>query len=103
MQFPQGWSGFTRLSASGAVGTSGVPIIFYGYSVLSGASAVAKPTFFNGTGTTATQFLQADPSNGAASTERTIPLPNGTMFNGGLYVSFDANTTSVGVFYTVAA
>lgn len=102
MAFPQTWSGFTRLSASGQVGAA-VPQIFYGYSVLSGGGGVGKPTFFNGTGTTATQFLTADPSNGAASTERTIPLPNGTMFNNGIYCSFDANTASVAFFYTQAS
>lgn len=100
--FPQSWSGFTRVTTSGVIGPSGQPIIFYGYSILSGGGGVGTPTFVNGTTNTGTQFLTADPSNGAASKERTIPLPQGTMFNSGLYVSFDANTASVAIFYTQA-
>lgn len=99
--FPQPFCAPQRITSSGVIGTSGNPTICYGYSVLSGGSGVGSPWFLNG-GASGAIILTADPSNGAASKERTIPLPVGTMFGSGIYVSFDGNTSAVTVFYTDA-
>jgi hypothetical protein len=100
--FPQNFCGYSRLTSSGAV-VSGKPLIFYGYSVLSGAGGVSKPWFIDGAAAGGTVVLTGDPSNGAASAERMMPLPVGTMFSSQCYVSFDANTTAVTIFYTLGA
>lgn len=101
--FTQAWSGFQRITSSGVIGSSGHPTIFYGYSILSGGGGVGAPTFINGSSGSGPTGMIGDPSGGAASKERTVPLPVGTMFNGGIYVSFDANTSAVTVFYTDAS
>lgn len=100
--FPQPFSGYQRISSSGVIGGSGKPIIVYGYSILSGSGGVAKPAFYDGTSTSGTLVFNADPSNGAISTERTIPLAVGVMFSTGCFVNFDGNTSQVTVFYTQA-
>lgn len=99
--FPQPFCGYQRLTSSGTIG-GGKPLICYGYSVLSGASAVGIP-FFNDGGASGGTVVTADPSNGAVSKERTIPLPVGVMFTSNCFVSFDANTSAVTVFYTLGA
>lgn len=103
MLFPQNFSGFVRLSASGSVSDVGAPILVSGYSVLSAGGGVGTPTIINGQSTSGATFVVADPSNGAASKERTIALPCPVMLPLGCYVSFDANTTAVTVFYTLAS
>ena len=96
------FSGWKRLTASGVVGDSGKAQWIAGYSVESGAGGAAIPYFINGTGTTGTIVFRG--SGGATSSGGTIQqvgqLP--VSFYSGCYVSFDANTTAVSVFYTQA-
>jgi len=100
MAFPQSFCGYQRVTTSGTIGIASKPAICYGYSVLSGAGGVAQPWFIDGAATGGTIAFIADPSSGAASKERTITIPIGTTFSTQIYVSFDANTTAVTVFYT---
>ena len=88
--------GYVRLAASGVVGTSGVPVLIAGYSILSGATA-AVPYFLSGT--SATNTLAFRPGPCTVSVGNTISLPLPVMFPTGCYVSFDANTTEITVFY----
>ena len=87
---------FTRLTTSGVVGDSGQVIDLAGYSVSSGATA-AQPWFVNGTSTAGVYAFAAGPIT--ASQSNNLSLPSQVRFNKGLFVSFDANTTSVTVFY----
>ncbi len=88
--------GAVRLSSSGVVGDSGIPILIAGFSILSGATA-AVPYFNNGT--SASNVLLLRPGPVTASVGNTVSLPLPVMFPKGCYVSFDANTTEVTVFY----
>ena len=88
--------GFKVLAASGVAGDSGQPIDVAGYSVTSGASA-AQPYFKNGTAVSAPTIFQAGPITASQANNLSLPLP--VRFPAGCYVSFDANTTSVTVFY----
>ena len=85
-----------RLAASGVVGDSGKAIDLVGYSIKSGATA-AVPYFINGTAASGAVAWQDQAR--ATSAEQTIPLAYAVRFNKGCYVSFDANTTAVTVFY----
>jgi hypothetical protein len=95
-------SGWARRTTSGIIGDSGKAQYFSGYVVESGAGGAAIPYFLNGsTGTGALAFRGA---GGAASSGGIIQqvgqLP--VTFTNGIYVSFDANTTAVSVFYAQA-
>jgi hypothetical protein len=92
-------SGWQRLTTSGVVGVSGSPLLFSGYTFESGGTAGIP--YFN-SGTAASNVLSFRGGGGVISGGSTIQsvgqLP--TMYTTGLYVSFDANTTAVTVFYT---
>jgi hypothetical protein len=90
---------FVRLTTSGVVGDSGQPVDIAGYSVLSGATA-AQPWFVNGTSTAGTYAFAAGPIT--ISQANTVSIPSPVRFPKGCFVSFDANTTSVSVFYVQA-
>lgn len=92
--------GFQRLTSSAVVSDSGKPILIAGYSILSGASAAVP--YFN-SGTAASNTLALRPGPVTASVGNTISLPLPVMFPTGCYVSFDANTTEVTVFYVLQA
>jgi hypothetical protein len=92
--------GYQRLAASGVVSDSGKPILIAGFSILSGATA-AVPYFNNGTA--ASNALAFRPGPVTVSTGNTVSLPMPVSFPGGCYVSFDANTTEVTVFYILNA
>lgn len=87
--------GFQRLTTSGVVSDSGKPILIAGFEVLSGATA-AVPYFLNGAAGTAAIAFRGD---GSGSTAKTTAVNLPIMLPGGCYVSFDANTTEVTVFY----
>ena len=90
--------GATRLTTSATVSDSGKPILIAGYGVESGATA-AQPYFINGTTASAgnTIIFRPGPITTSQGNVTSLPLP--VMFNNGCYVSFDANTTAVTVFY----
>lgn len=89
--------GFQRLTSSGVVSDSGKPILVAGFSILSGATA-AVPYFRNGTGAgTDTIAFRGGPVTASVANVVSIPMP--VMLPGGCYVSFDANTTEVTVFF----
>lgn len=88
--------GYKRLAASGSVSDAGKPILICGYEVLSGATA-AVPYFRNGTGVAGDDI--AFRADGTASVADTNALNLPVMLPNGCYVSFDANTTEVSVFY----
>lgn len=87
-----------RLSSSGVIGDSGKPIDVVGYTIKSGGTA-AVPYFINGTGTTAGNTLAWQDQARAVSSEQSIALAYPIRLAAGCYVSFDANTTAVSVFY----
>jgi hypothetical protein len=93
--------GFVRLTASGAVGDAGKPVSILGYNFDSGGTA-ANPYFINGTTTVSAGNALAfragggvisstSPQQSVGQFPVTLPL--------GCYVSFDANTTAMTVFY----
>lgn len=90
---------FVVLSASGVAGDSGLAIDVCGYAVLSGATA-AQPYFKNGTGVSSATVFRPGPITVSQGNVSSLPLP--IRFPLGCYVSFDANTTSVTVFYLQA-
>lgn len=90
---------FKRLTASGVIGDSGQPIDVAGYSVISGGTA-AQPTFMNGTAATAPAVFVPGPITISQANVASLPLP--VRFPSGCFVSFDANTTVVTVFYIQA-
>lgn len=97
MGYFQNVCGFQRLTSSGVVSDSGKPILVAGFGVLSGATA-AIPYFRNGTGAASdTIAFRAGPVTASQANVVSIPMP--VMLPGGCYVSFDANTTEVTVFY----
>ena len=83
------------LAASGNVGDAGKAVDVVGYVIKSGGTA-AVPYFING-GATGTLYFQDQAR--AVSTSQSIGLAYRVRFPGGCYVSFDANTTAVTVFY----
>jgi hypothetical protein len=87
---------FKRLSSSGNVGDAGKAVDLVGYSIKSGGTA-AVVSFLNGQGLTA-PLAWADQAR-AVSSEQTIGLAYRVRCDQGCYVSFDANTTAVTVFY----
>lgn len=86
---------FKRLSSSGQVADAGKAIDIVGYTIKSGSTA-AVPYFINGssTGTLAWQDQAR-----ATSSEQSISLAYRVRLDQGCYVSFDANTSAVTVFY----
>lgn len=94
MGYFQNVCGKQRITTSGAISDSGKPILIAGYSLLSGATAAA-PYFLDGTSSS----TQAFRGQGVASTASVVSIPMPVMFPTGCYVSFDANTTEVTVFY----
>jgi hypothetical protein len=92
-------SGWTRITSSGIVGVSGKPLLFSGYTFES--SGTAGIPYFN-SGTAASNVLSfrggGGVVNGGSQVQSVGQLP--AMYPTGLYVSFDANTTAVTVFYT---
>lgn len=102
MGYNQTWVGWNRLTSSGNVSDSGVAIIIAGYNIESGAGGGASPYFLNGSAGTAPIAFRGDSSQAQASTSRTIDLPAlGIGLSSGCYVSFDANTAAVTVFYAL--
>lgn len=93
-------AGFQRLTTSGVVSDSAKPILVYGYSVESGASATT-PTLFDGTAATGTHAIKLGPNTASQATVVALPFP--MMFPLGCYVSFDANTTAVTIFYSLSS
>lgn len=84
------------MTSSGQVSDAGKPILITGYAVLSGASP-AVPYFINGPATGVIAFRGAGIAATANNEAYTLP----PMLNQGCYVSFDANTTEVTVFYVL--
>jgi len=89
--------GSQRLTSSGAVSDASKPILIYGYAILSAATA-AVPYFLNGTSSSAINF-RAGPTTASQASVVSIPAP--LMMPTGCYVSFDANTSEVTVFYSL--
>lgn len=89
---------WTRLSSSGVVGDSGKAIDVVGYTIKSGGTA-AQPYFINGVAASAGNTLAWQDQARAVSAEQSIALAYRVRMPAGLYVSFDANTTAVTVFY----
>jgi hypothetical protein len=97
-------SGFVRLTASGVVGDSGKPQWLSGYSFDSGGTA-GNAYFVNGSSTVSPgNSVVCRAGGGVISTtspQQTFgQLP--VSFPLGCYVSFDANTTAISVFYVQA-
>jgi hypothetical protein len=92
-------AGWTRLTSSGVVGDSGQPVSVQGFIVESGATASLGTMIYNGTSSLGTAAIRLGGSiiNGASAATTTGQFP--TTLASGAYVSFDANTTAVTVFW----
>ena len=93
-------SGWTRLTSSAVIGDSGKPVAISGYTFESGGT-VAQPYFINGTSASGTIVVRGGGgiASAAAPLQAVGQLP--TTFASGCYVSFDANTTAVTVFWVL--
>ena len=87
--------GYSRLSASAILGTSGAAVAIYGYGITSGATAGVL-SFFNGTSSLGSIVIQ---ETGTISVSKSFPLGCGVVFPSGAYASFDGNVTSAVVFF----
>ena len=87
---------WVRLTTSGVVGDSGKAVDVLGYTIKGGAT-LAQPSFLNGAATTAPLAWADTPR--AVSLESSQALAFPIRLAAGCYVSFDANTTAVTVFY----
>lgn len=92
---------FQVLAASGVVGDSGKPIDIHGCYVLSGGTA-AQPFFKNGAAVSAPTVFIPGPMTISQGNLFAPTGPSAVRFGSGLYVSFDANTTTVTVFFNQA-
>src|ERR1700761_844396 len=97
-------SGFVRLTQSGNVGDAGKAQYIAGYNFDSSATA-GNPYFVNGSSTVSPNNSivfrgGAGVASGTAPKQALGQLP--VTFPLGCYVSFDANTTAVSVFYVQA-
>jgi hypothetical protein len=95
-------SGWVRLTSSGVVGDSGKAQWISGYTFESSGTA-GIPYFRNGTGVASDNIVFRGGGgvvNGGSQMQAVGQLP--TAFANGCYVSFDANTTAVTVFYVQA-
>lgn len=89
---------FKRLAASGNVGDTGKAVDIVGYTIGSGGTAAA-PSFINGQSGGSTNTLAWIDTATTVSAEKSISLAYPIRLWNGCYVSFDANTTAVTVFY----
>jgi hypothetical protein len=89
---------FKRLAASGNVGDAGKAIDILGYTISSGSTAAA-PSFINGQSGGSSNTLGWVDTATTASAEKSISLAYPVRIPAGCYVSFDANTTAMSVFY----
>ena len=90
--------GAQRLTANGAVGTSGADIRIFGIAVRAGAGGDTVVHLRNGTADTAAIW---DSFDAAASTTTRVKYPGGLLLVGGAYIDLDAdaNTSFVTVTY----
>ncbi len=102
MVFPGDVRYFSRITSSGVIGDSGKPIVIGGYVTEGDGTSVGSPFFLNGSAGTAAIAFRGDNSQTVANGFRNNPTPN-VMLDKGCYVSFDAHTAAVTVFYTEAA
>ena len=91
--------GSQRLTTTdSAIGDSGLPIVLYGYTIESGATA-SKVIFRNGTSATATEVFN-DTGTVNVSVVRNPAGGKGVLFPLGLFVDLDANIVSCALFYS---
>lgn len=90
--------GYKRLTASGTVSDAGKPILVCGYEVTSGATA-AVPYMNNGSALSGSDTVFRPGPNTVSQGNIGVPSILPVMFPNGCWVSFDANTTAVTVFY----
>lgn len=94
------FSSFQRITTSGVIGDSGAPIDVAGVAVTAGGGGAAVPTFMNGTAASSPAAFVVPSTATSASSLQSIPLP--VRLPKGCFVSFDANTSAVTVFYIQA-
>lgn len=87
--------GATRISADSVIGPSGVPIVLYGYCIVSGGTA-GDVIFRDGTTTSGAAQLE---DKGTASEGVVVSLANGVVFNNGLFADIDADVTTLDVYF----
>ena len=90
--------GYKRITSSGAVGDVGKPALFCGYGVESGATA-AVPYINNGGALVGSDIVFRPGPNTISQGNVAFPSCFPISFPTGIWVSFDANTTAVTVFY----
>jgi len=91
--------GYQRVTASGAIGDAGKPVLLCGYGVESGGTA-AQPYFNNGGALAGSDVaFRPGPITVSQGNVNAMGLP--IMFPKGLWISFDANTTAVTAMYVL--
>lgn len=95
----QPWScGYKRLTSSGTVSDAGKPVLLCGYGVESGGTA-AQPWINNGGALAGSDTVFIPGSITVSQGNVGFPSCFPVSFPKGIWVSFDANTTAVTVFY----
>lgn len=100
---PTYFCGFSRITTSGVIGDSGKPVLVAGYSVDASGGGASTPYFINGTAASAGNNVAFRAQTTATSQSQTQSIPLPVMLGSGCFVSFDANTTAVTVFYMEGA
>jgi hypothetical protein len=91
--------GWVRLTASGNVSDAGKPVLISGLGVESAGVTAASPYFNNGSASVPGTVVFRPGPNTISQGNTTIPACLPVMFPTGCYVSFDATTTAVSVFF----
>lgn len=89
--------GSVRLTADGAVGTSGSPTRVYSVVMLSGAGGAGTLVLRNGTSASGTVYVQEDGT--AASKTKTYNFCGGLLFPSGCFFDIDTNTDAIVIDY----
>lgn len=89
-------SGSGKLTANGAVGTSGTSIRVLSITALSGGGGGGITILHNGTSTGGTTYIK---ETGTVARSITFEYHRGFLFPAGCFVEIDANITSVIVEY----
>lgn len=95
-----GTSGTTRLTADGAVGTSGGRIRVFQVTMLAGAGGAGELVLRNGAAASGTVYVKED--GAAASKTTTFEFgEEGMLFPGGCFFDKDTNTAAIVATYRV--
>lgn len=88
--------GYSKLTASGVVNSSGKALALFGVSVESGSDGTGNATLYDGTSTSGVKLRVV---KGTQNEWFDVDYANGRTYSSGLYIDFDANVVSIVVWY----